>query len=109
MPTPHALTGTSPRQLVSPRERIYYGAILVLSVTVYTALVLAALSKLQVAATIITYGILSASLGCSHMALPWDGSGEMRYGCRSGSSRCCNDLPWHMRVSSGSSRFQLPT
>ena len=35
MPTPHAPAGSSPRQLVSPRERIYYGAMLLLSVTVY--------------------------------------------------------------------------
>jgi Zn-dependent protease with chaperone function len=62
MPTPHAPAGSSPRQLVSPRERIYYGAMLLLSVTVYAGLVLAALSKPQVAATVITYALLFSLL-----------------------------------------------
>jgi hypothetical protein len=63
MPTPHAPAGSSPRQLVSPRERIYYATMVVLSVTVYAGLALAALSKPQIAATIIPYGLLFSLLG----------------------------------------------
>jgi Zn-dependent protease with chaperone function len=63
MPTPHGPAGTSPRQLVSPRERIYYGAMVVVSLAVYGCLVVAALTKPQVAASFIAYGLLFSLLG----------------------------------------------
>jgi O-antigen/teichoic acid export membrane protein len=109
MPTPHAPAGSSPRQLVSPRERMYYGAMLLLSVTVYAGLILAALSKPQVAATIITYGLLFSLIGLLAHGLAL---GRIRGNAVRVSERqfpLLQHLPRHMPVSSGSSRFQLST
>jgi Zn-dependent protease with chaperone function len=63
MPTPHAPAGTSPRQLVSPRERTLYGLMLLVSLAVYGGLVTAALINPGVAATIVTYALIFSLLG----------------------------------------------
>jgi Zn-dependent protease with chaperone function len=63
MPTPHAPAGTSPRQLVSPRERTLYGLMLFVSLVVYGGLVAAALTNPGVAATIVTYALIFWLLG----------------------------------------------
>jgi Zn-dependent protease with chaperone function len=63
MPTPHAPAGTSPRQLVSPRERVLYGLMLFVSLAVYGGLVAAGLINPQVAATIITYALIFGLIG----------------------------------------------
>jgi Zn-dependent protease with chaperone function len=63
MPTPHAPAGTSPRQLVSPRERPLYGLLLSVSLVVYGGLVAAALTNPGVATTIVTYALIFWLLG----------------------------------------------
>jgi Zn-dependent protease with chaperone function len=63
MPTPHAPAGTSPRQLVSPREGVLYGLMLVVSLAVYGGLVAVGLTNPQVGATIITYALMFGLLG----------------------------------------------
>jgi Zn-dependent protease with chaperone function len=63
MPTPHAPAGTSPRQLVSPRERTLYRLMLLVSLAVYGGLVTAALTNPGVAATIVTYALIFSVLG----------------------------------------------
>jgi Zn-dependent protease with chaperone function len=63
MPTPHAPMGTSPRQLVNPRERFLYAIILLVSVLVYGGLVFATLSDPKVGATVVFYGIIFLLLG----------------------------------------------
>jgi Zn-dependent protease with chaperone function len=63
MPTPYAPTGTSPGQLINPRERFLYALIVMISLLVYGGLVLISLSKPQVAATVITYGLVFALIG----------------------------------------------
>jgi Zn-dependent protease with chaperone function len=55
MPTPHAPAGSSPRHLVSPRERILYGAMFLVSLAVYGGLIAAGLNDPKVAATILAY------------------------------------------------------
>jgi Zn-dependent protease with chaperone function len=63
MPTPHAPQGTSPRQLVSPRERTRYSLMLVFSLAIYGGLVMLALRTPQAAASIVFYVILFGVLG----------------------------------------------
>ncbi len=63
MPTPHAPMGTSPRQLVNPRERFLYAIILFVSLLVYGGLLFATLSDPKVGATVVFYGILFSLLG----------------------------------------------
>ena len=63
MPTPHGPQGTSPRQLVSPHERILYSLILVFSLAIYGGLVLRALENAQAAASIAAYGFLFGLIG----------------------------------------------
>jgi Zn-dependent protease with chaperone function len=63
MPTPHAPGGTSPRQLVSPRERTRYALVLGISLAVYGGLALGAVQNPQAAATIVAYGLVFSLLG----------------------------------------------
>jgi Zn-dependent protease with chaperone function len=63
MPTPHGPAGTSPRQLVNPRERFLYATMVVVSLLFYAGLVFAGLSSPQVGATILFYGVLLFLLG----------------------------------------------
>jgi len=63
MPTPHGPAGTSPRQLVNPRERFLYGAMVLVSLMVYGGLIFAGVSNPQVGATIAGYAILFSLLG----------------------------------------------
>jgi Zn-dependent protease with chaperone function len=63
MPTPHGPAGTSPRQLVNPRERYLYAAMVVVSLLVYGGLVFAGLSNPEVGTTILTYALLFAVIG----------------------------------------------
>ena len=63
MPTPHATTVTSPRQLVNPRERFLYATMLLVSVLVYGGLIFASLANPQAAARIVLYGIMFSLLG----------------------------------------------
>jgi Zn-dependent protease with chaperone function len=63
MPTPHAPAGTSPRQLVSPRERTRYALVLGISLAVYGGLALGAVQNPQAAATIVAYGLVFSLLG----------------------------------------------
>jgi Zn-dependent protease with chaperone function len=63
MPTPHAPMGTSPRQLINPRERFLYALILVVSLLVYGGLVFAGLSDPKVGATVAAYGMVFSLLG----------------------------------------------
>jgi Zn-dependent protease with chaperone function len=63
MPTPHAPGGTSPRQLVSPRERILYGLVLAFSLAIYGGLAFVGLQNARAAASILAYGLLFAFVG----------------------------------------------
>src|SRR5215207_5497079 len=63
MPTPHGLTGTSPRQLVNPRERFLYAAMVVVSLMVYGGLIFAGVSNPEAGATIAGYAIMFSLLG----------------------------------------------
>jgi Zn-dependent protease with chaperone function len=63
MPTPHAPAGTSPRQLVSPRERTRYALVLGISLAVYGGLALGAVQNPQAFATIVAYGLVFSLLG----------------------------------------------
>lgn len=62
MPTPHGLAGTSPRQLINPRERFYYAAMVVVSLLAYGGLIFAGLSNPEVATSIIAYALMFALL-----------------------------------------------
>jgi len=55
--------GTSPRQLVNPRERFLYAIILFVSLAVYGGLVFATLSDPKVGATVVFYGTVFSLLG----------------------------------------------
>jgi Zn-dependent protease with chaperone function len=63
MPTPHGPAGTSPRQLINPRERYLYAAMVVVSLVVYGGLILAAVVNPQAGASIVLYGFMFAFLG----------------------------------------------
>ena len=63
MPTPHGLAGTSPRQLINPRERFLYAAMVVVSLLVYSGLLFVGLSKPEAAASILLYGLLFTFIG----------------------------------------------
>ena len=62
MPTPHGPTGTSPRQLVNPRERYLYAAMVVVSLMVYGGLILAGVANPEAGATIVAYAIMFSLL-----------------------------------------------
>lgn len=62
MPTPHWPAGTSPRQLVNPRERFLYAAMVLVSLLVYGGLLFAGLSEPEVGMTILMYGLFFALL-----------------------------------------------
>jgi Zn-dependent protease with chaperone function len=55
MPTQDAPIGTSPGQLVNPRERFLYAALVAVSLTLYGGLVAATLAKPELGATILLY------------------------------------------------------
>jgi len=55
MPTPHGPAGTSPGQLINPRERVYYAAMVVVSLLVYGGLIFAGLSNPEAGAGILVY------------------------------------------------------
>jgi len=63
MPTPHGIAGTSPRQLINPRERILYALMVVVSLLVYGGLLFASLLKPQLGATILMYAAILSLLG----------------------------------------------
>ena len=63
MPTPLGASGTSPRQLVNPKEKFLYAVMVVLSLVVYAGLVLVAMTKPQAAASIIAYGLMFSLIG----------------------------------------------
>jgi hypothetical protein len=63
MPTPQGIAGTSPRQLINPRERSFYALMVLVSLLVYGGLLVAGLSKPQVGATILTYAVMLSLLG----------------------------------------------
>jgi Zn-dependent protease with chaperone function len=63
MRTPQGSLGTSPGQLINPRERWLYGLMLVVSLVVYASLVLAGLDDPKVASMIIFYGLVFAMAG----------------------------------------------
>jgi Zn-dependent protease with chaperone function len=63
MPTPLGAAGTSPRQLINSRERVYYVAMVVVSLLVYAGLVLVGLQKPEAAATILMYGLVLSLVG----------------------------------------------
>jgi Zn-dependent protease with chaperone function len=62
MPTPHGLAGTTPRQLINPRERFYYAAMVVVSLLAYGGLIFAGLSNPEVGTSIIAYSLMFALL-----------------------------------------------
>lgn len=63
MPTPLGAAGTSPRQLINARERVYYAAMMVVSLLVYAGLVLVGLQKPEAAASIVMYGLIFSLVG----------------------------------------------
>jgi Zn-dependent protease with chaperone function len=63
MPTPHAPAGTPPRQLIHPRERLLYAALVLVSVLVYGGLLLAGFSDPKIGATILAYVLAFSFLG----------------------------------------------
>jgi Zn-dependent protease with chaperone function len=63
MPTPRGPGGTSPDQLVNPRERWLYAAMVLVSLLVYGGLVLVGLSNPQAAASIFAYAIMFSLVG----------------------------------------------
>jgi Zn-dependent protease with chaperone function len=63
MPTPHGHAGTSTSQLVNPRERFLYAAMVVVSLIVYGGLVLVGLAKPEAGATIVMYGLMFSLIG----------------------------------------------
>jgi len=58
MPTPHGSAGMSPRQLVNPRERFLYAAMVVVSLLVYGGLVFAGLANPEVGGTFVMYALM---------------------------------------------------
>jgi Zn-dependent protease with chaperone function len=63
MPSSHGQAGTSPRQLINPRERFLYALMVLLSLVVYGGLILAAAANPEVAASILVYGAMFSLLG----------------------------------------------
>ena len=63
MPTPHAASATSPRQLINPRERFLYATMLLVSLLIYGGLILACLAKPEAAITIVMYAVMFSLLG----------------------------------------------
>jgi Zn-dependent protease with chaperone function len=63
MPTPHGPAGTSPRQLINPRERFLYAAMVVVSLLVYGGLLFLGLSKPEAGASIVMYALLFSFIG----------------------------------------------
>jgi len=89
--------GTSPRQLVNPRERFLYAIILLVSLLVYGGLVFAALSDPKVGATVVFYGIVFSLLGIFAHGLALGRIRGNRFACPSDSFRCFIGSPPHMR------------
>lgn len=63
MPMPSGASGTSPRQLINPRERVLYGVMVMASLVVYAGLVLVGMEKPEAGATIVSYGLIFSLLG----------------------------------------------
>jgi Zn-dependent protease with chaperone function len=63
MPTPFGAAGTSPRQLVNTRERVYYAAMVVVSLLVYAGLVLVGLQQPEVGARIVMFALAFFLMG----------------------------------------------
>jgi Zn-dependent protease with chaperone function len=63
MPTPHGPAATPPSQLINPRERFLYAAMVLISVLVYGGLTFLAVSNPQAGATIVLYAVLFMLLG----------------------------------------------
>lgn len=63
MPTPHGVSGTSPRQLINPRERFLYAAMVLVSMLVYGGLILAGMINPEAGASIVLYGLMFSLLG----------------------------------------------
>jgi Zn-dependent protease with chaperone function len=63
MRTPQGSLGTSPGQLINPRERWLYGLMLVVSLVVYAVLVLVGLGDPKAASMIVFYGLVFAMGG----------------------------------------------
>jgi Zn-dependent protease with chaperone function len=60
MRTPQGSAGTSPGQLINPRERWLYGLMVVVSLVVYAGLVLVGLGDPKAASMIVFYGLVFA-------------------------------------------------
>jgi Zn-dependent protease with chaperone function len=63
MPTPHGSGGTLPSQLINPRERFLYAAMVLISILVYGGLIRVAVSTPEAGATIVLYAVLFMLLG----------------------------------------------
>jgi len=63
MRTPQGSAGTSPGQLINPRERWLYGLMVVVSLLVYSVLALIGLGDPKAASMIILYGLVFAFVG----------------------------------------------
>ena len=63
MRTPQGSLGTSPEQLVNPRERWLYGLMIVVSLVVYASLILVGMNDPKAASMIISYGFMFALIG----------------------------------------------
>jgi Zn-dependent protease with chaperone function len=63
MRMPQGSLGTSPEQLVNPRERWLYGLMIVVSLVVYASLILAGMGDPKAATMIISYGLVFALIG----------------------------------------------
>jgi Zn-dependent protease with chaperone function len=63
MPTPRGPGGTSPDQLVNPKERWLYALIILIGLLVYGGLIAAGLTNPQAAASIMVYAIVFSMVG----------------------------------------------
>jgi Zn-dependent protease with chaperone function len=63
MPTPLGAAGTSPRQLINTRERVYYAAMVGVSLLVYAGLVLIGLQQPEVGARMVMFAVGFSLLG----------------------------------------------
>jgi Zn-dependent protease with chaperone function len=63
MPTSPGSATTSPRQLINPRERFWYAAMVGVSLLVYGGLILAGLANPEVGTRLVGYGLMFSLLG----------------------------------------------
>jgi hypothetical protein len=86
MAAPRAPAGTSPCELVSPRERVLYRLMLFVSLAVYGGLAAGGPDHPGIAASIVTYGPDFLALGSTGTRTGTeDAFGAMRCGCPSAS------------------------